>query len=1056
MSDLLDRVRESLAHLFEVEEEIGRGGMARVFRARDRKHDRRVALKVLEPRVAATLGADRFLREIRIAARLQHPNIVPLFDSGADGELLWYTMPLVDGETLRHRIDADGPLPVDDAIRIAREVAAALDYAHRNGVVHRDIKPGNVMLSGNVAVVTDFGIARAVDEAADDRLTATGLAIGSVSYMSPEQWEGRRELDGRSDVYALGCVLYEMLTGTAPFRAGTSSAFMAKHLSEPPPALEGTRGAVPYPAERALFRALEKDPGRRYESAAEFGDALLRAPGWRGLVTDVATDLWRRRVPHFLGAYMVATWAAVLLVRTLADRLMLSSDLPALVLAGMIALLPSVLILGYFHGGTGRAWAPAERAGLALNAVGAAALLYLLFQGRDLGRIAEPEPFVDSEGTERVEWVPAEGEVRRVGVFYFENRSGDPDLDWVSYAIPLALDADLEQDLAVLARTGLVEELRERGEERWTSVPPALRREVARQAELDWVYGGWFEGRPDSLAVHTTLTALDRARTGGSEAASHEWRTSADDLMSVADTLAEVLKADLGLPSGYLERVEDRPATEILTGSPRALRRYVEGIRLRTISGDPGAAVGALREAVEFDPDFALAWNELSLAAFSAGDEDLALDAKRRVIGLDYRLPRWKYLSLLQGYYTMGGQTEAAMAVAEERVARYPDDLEARRSLARVYANAGRVAEAIAQWEILYEREPGHAEYLLAIARALAGTSDRARARLAFDRYLGTGEASLEGRDAFARFLRAGGELDRAGDVYRDALLLDPSDVAMRVGFAEVEAGRGDFDGAERELQRALEAATSAEQRATVLETVADLNLTLGRLDAARRAEERTREERPRFLDLPSAAIGNLEGMQWVAGSLGEREALRQVDSIASGLPAVLRPLAALGRWATFQALEEGDSLLAALEDAEAALSVFGLEPAIRAELLLARADARRWTGEACPAVPLYRGALAAGLRDSARAGWTGLSGAELACGNADNALAAADSALTLAPGDPAAALARARALAAMRRPREARRALEPALAAWSGADPGFRPAARARELARELDGSAP
>ncbi len=1052
MSDLFARVREALSDLFEVEEEIGRGGMARVYRARDRKHDRRVALKVLEPRIAATLGADRFLREIRIAARLQHPNIVPLFDSGAADDLLWYSMPLVEGETLRARLDAGGALPVDDAIRIAREVAAALDYAHRNGVVHRDIKPGNVMLSGSVAVVTDFGIARAVDEAAEDRLTATGLAIGSVSYMSPEQWEGSGELDGRSDVYALGCVLYEMLTGAPPFRAGTSSAYMAKHLSEPPSPLSGTRGAVPYPAERALFRSLEKDPARRFGTAAEFGEALLRAPGWRGLASDVLTDLWRRRVPHFLGAYLVAAWAAVFLVRALADRLMLSPDLPALVLAGMIALLPSVVILGYFHGGTGRAWAPAERAGLALNAVGAAALLYLLFHGRDLGRIAEPEPFTDSEGVERVEWVPAEDEVRRVGAFFFENRSGDPELDWVSYAIPIAVDAELEQDLAVLVRTGMVEELRERGDERWTAVPTALRRELAREAGLGWTYGGWFDGRADSLVVHTTLTPLGEESARGAQPQSRAWTTTEDGVVPLADSLSRALRGDVGLPSGYLARVEDRPATEVLTDSPRAFRRYVDGVRLRWIVQDPGAATGSLREAVEFDPDFALAWNELSLAALSGGDEETALEAKKRVIGLDYRLPRWKYLSLLQGYYVMSGQSESAMAVAEERVARYPDDLEARRSLARVLANAGRLAEAIEQWEILYEREPGRPDYLLAIARARSGTSDRARARLAFERYFAAGGASREGRDEFARFLRAGGELDRATDIYREALLLDPEDVPLRIGLAAVEADAGDFAEAGRELQRALETAGSPEHRELVLAAAADLDLRLGRLESARRAELEARDERSRFLDPLNEAIENLSGMDRVAASLGMAPSLRQVGTLAEGLPPLLRPLSALGRWATFEALEQGDSLAAALDDAEAALSVLSLESAFRADLLLARGDARRWSGDPCPAVSLYREALRAGLREDAKTAWTGLSAAELGCEEPGAALASADSAVRLAPGDPEAALARARALAALGRAAEARAALAPSLAAWAGADPVFRPGARARDLARELE----
>ncbi|MEJ2484059.1 MAG: serine/threonine-protein kinase, partial [Gemmatimonadota bacterium] len=337
---------------------------------------------------------------------------------------------------------------------------------HRRGIVHRDIKPGNIMMSGEVAVVTDFGVARALDEAAQDRLTSTGLAIGSVAYMSPEQWSTGSEVDGRSDIYSLGCVLYEMLTGRPPFESESATGFMSQHLTKPPAPLQNTRGPVPYPTERALFKSLEKEPGSRFPDASAFAEALVTAPGWRGVATDVATDLWRRRVPHAFVAYLLATWAAIFASRVLADRLMLSPDVPALVLTSMVALLPSVVLISYFHGGTGRAWPPAERAGVALNAVGAVAILLLLFRDSHLGPVADPEPYVDSRAVESVEWVPAPGQVQRAGLYFLENRSGDPELDWISYAIPFALQADLDQDLLLQTEAGLVSKLRERGENR--------------------------------------------------------------------------------------------------------------------------------------------------------------------------------------------------------------------------------------------------------------------------------------------------------------------------------------------------------------------------------------------------------------------------------------------------------------------------------------------------------------------------------------------------------------------------------------------------------------
>lgn len=1047
MSDLLAAVREALAAGHAVEQEIGRGGMARVFRAKDLRHDRYVALKILDPRIAASLGSDRFLREITIASRLQHPNIVPLFDSGADADFLWYTMPLIEGDTLQQRVAREGPLPVDEAVRIARQVAVALAHAHDRGVVHRDIKPGNIMFSGDVAVVTDFGIARAIDEAAQEELTATGLRLGSVAYMSPEQWSADSNIDGRSDIYSLGCVLYEMLTGNPPFESETAVGYMSQHLTRSPEPLRETRGPVPYPAERGLFRSLEKDPAARFADATLFAEALVTAPGWRGRVSDLATDLWRRRVPHAIAAYLGATWAVVLLVRILTDRLMLSPDVTALALAAMIALLPSVILISFFHGGTGRAWPPEERAGIALNAIGAAAILFLLFRGLDLGPIAQPEPYVDSRDVERVEWVPASGQVRRVGLFFLENRTGDPELDWVSYAIPYALDADLEQDLLVLTTTGLVEQLRERGEDRWTVVPGPLQRDIARDAGLGWTFGGWFEGRSDSLVVTTVLSGLGPRTSSRKD----EWIVSEEDILSLADSLGVAVKEGVSLPTGYLGRVEDLPAEEILTGNPEAFRRYVAGYRARQVQGDPENSGQQLQIAVELDPDFALAWNELSLSAFSAGDAETAIDAKQHVIQLDYRMPRWKYLSLLQGYYVMTGNGDRALAVAEERVERYPDDLEARRTLANLYTNAGMAAAAANAWELLYEIEPDHVEYLLEIARVHTGAGDSDAARSTYERYLESGGHSRDGIHEYALFLRLRGDLALADELYREALLLDPSDSRTHLGAAGVFAARGEFDEAGRELGEAARTAVSAEQRAAGDSARAELHLVLGRLDEARLAEEQARLERPVFLEPFNVALAALGAMHRVAPSVGLAEALEQVAGFGAALPLPLASLSAVGRWKTFESLEIADSLLAVLPEAEAALARIGMAEVFGADFQRARGTALLLMGNCSDATAALEGALSAGLDDDEASGWIGLSSARLACNEPRTALSAADSAIALVPGSPLAALARAEALAASNRSADARGALVSALTAWARADKQFGPAIRARALAARL-----
>jgi serine/threonine-protein kinase len=264
----------ALADRYRVDRELGRGGMATVYLAHDIRHDRKVALKVLHPDLAAALGAQRFLAEIRTTANLQHPHIVPLHDSGESGGLLYYVMPFVEGESLRDRLEREHLLPIDDAIRISTEVADALGYAHSHGVIHRDIKPENILLHGGHAVVADFGIALAVQAAGTARLTQTGLSLGTPQYMSPEQAMGEAKIDARADVYALGVVTYEMLIGEPPFTGPSLQAIIARVVSEEPRHLTSQRKSIPPQVESAVLKALEKIPADRFATPAEFSAAM--------------------------------------------------------------------------------------------------------------------------------------------------------------------------------------------------------------------------------------------------------------------------------------------------------------------------------------------------------------------------------------------------------------------------------------------------------------------------------------------------------------------------------------------------------------------------------------------------------------------------------------------------------------------------------------------------------------------------------------------------------------------------------------------------------------
>jgi serine/threonine-protein kinase len=364
---------------YRFDRELGRGGMAHVWLAQDLRHERPVALKVLRPDIAAAVGADRFLREIRLTARLQHPNILPVLDSGAaTGErgahLLWYTMPLVEGETLRSRLARERQLPVSDALAIVREVADALDCAHQHGIVHRDVKPENILLGGGHALLADFGVAKMVagDWSETGEVTSTGLALGTPAYMSPEQSVGDPAVDGRTDVYALGCVLYEMLAGEPPYAGPTPQAIVAHRLSDPVPSVRRLRESVSSAVDAALTRALAKVPADRFASAGAFAAAAARpaAPDappsqslgswWRlaaavGVLGLIAGALWLRRPASAAAPHAGPTPLAVLPFKALGltgDSGVLTVGIPDAIitrLAGMhqLRLRPTSAVLRY-------------------------------------------------------------------------------------------------------------------------------------------------------------------------------------------------------------------------------------------------------------------------------------------------------------------------------------------------------------------------------------------------------------------------------------------------------------------------------------------------------------------------------------------------------------------------------------------------------------------------------------------------------------------------------------------------------------------------------------
>ena len=385
-----EALRSALADRYRVEHELGAGGMATVYLAHDLKHDRKVAVKVLKPELAAVLGAERFVVEIKTTAALQHPHILPLFDSGEVAGFLYYVMPFIDGETLRARLDRETQLGVEEAVRIAREVADALDYAHRHGVIHRDIKPENILLHDGRPVVADFGIALAVSAAAGGRMTETGLSLGTPHYMSPEQATAEKDLSARSDIYSLASVLYEMLAGQPPHLGGSAQQIIMKIIAEPVEPVTRYRKAVPPNVAAAVAKALEKLPADRFETAKGFADALgnpaFTTPGVAASAGAVPLRSWHRHAGAIIAALGVVTIASIAMA--VKGR---RQTAPAPVSRLSLALPPSKALRA--PGGTRLAWAADGRSFLYVGPSSGGTQLWR----RSLDAL-EPSPIPGTEG----------------------------------------------------------------------------------------------------------------------------------------------------------------------------------------------------------------------------------------------------------------------------------------------------------------------------------------------------------------------------------------------------------------------------------------------------------------------------------------------------------------------------------------------------------------------------------------------------------------------------------------------------------------------------------
>ncbi|NNL29639.1 MAG: protein kinase [Gemmatimonadetes bacterium] len=654
MSDPIPQLNTALEGRYRIERELGEGGMATVYLADDVKHDRKVAIKVLKPDLAASVGAARFLEEIKTTANLQHPHILPLFDSGSTGGFLFYIMPHVEGESLRERLDREQQLPIDDALEITAEVADALSYAHEQGMIHRDIKPGNIMLTRNHAVVTDFGIGRALDVAGRERLTQSGSAIGTPMYMSPEQWDDSAVVDGRADVYALACTLYEMLVGQPPFSGKTRMALMARHTLDQVPAPSIQRATVPPQVESVLIKALQKSPADRYRTASEFAEALTLARRGKEPAMSVPRDGSKRRIGTV--ALAGATLLAAVLLAVQSSDIGLFDGARSRSSGVVAGTLPTDRIaVRYFQDMTPDSSLAFIADGLTEALIDELSLVPALeVLSRDGSeRFRDPSIPHDSvaravrAGTIVSGSLQRLGDGTQVGVALSDGESG-AEFRRATFEIDesdlLRIRTGLVEEVTALLREWLGEEIALRDVRAETSNVAAwalLQRGERARKEGEWqIDEGDVEGFLESFRRADSLLAA-------AESEDSSWARPPNLRARLAVTwtqllAGEPLEAKEWIETGtrHVERVLEMDPTDAHALETRGILKYVTWAL--GLERDPSAAnallVGAeedLRSAVRRDPQRANAWNVLSIIHSEKPDLIEAKIAARRAYEAD-------------------------------------------------------------------------------------------------------------------------------------------------------------------------------------------------------------------------------------------------------------------------------------------------------------------------------------------------------------------------------------------------------------------------------------
>ncbi len=701
MSDLRDRLQEAVGSSYAIERELGGGGMSRVFLAEETRLGRKVVIKLLPPEMGAGVNVERFEREIRLAAKLQHPHIVPLLTAGASDDLLYYMMPFIQGQSLREQLAKHGELPIRDAVKVLQEVADALAYAHRNGVVHRDIKPDNVLMSEGHAVVTDFGVAKAVSSSTgDSKITSLGVALGTPAYMAPEQAVADPNIDHRADIYALGAMGYEMLTGAPPFMGPNPQSVLSQQVTEVPELVTKHRNMVPESLNSVIMRCLEKKAADRFQTAEDLLPHLEAVMTPSGGLTPTGTQpvaaidyqakAGQAHPIRVAGLFALAAVGVLAIVYALVQAI----GLPTWVFVGAIGLLAAGLPITLLTGHHERRRALAQATGvhvttpIGLNRhftwrkaligggvafVGLGILTAAFMTSRALG--IGPAATLMSTG--------AFGRRDLVILAAFENQTADSTLgSTVTELLRISLSESPVIRIADPAR--LTESLARMQLPPDTRIDEAVAREIAERESIKAVIAGEVVPLGDGYLVSARMVSA----TGGMLTAQQATAADAGELVAAVDDLSGKLRERIGESLRTIRRT--LPLELVTTGSLRALRLYAQATQAE-VAGDDDRAVALLEEAIAEDSLFAMAHRKIGTVLANNSERfGRVREAATRAYELRDRLTELERGYTIAQYHTdVTGRREEALAAYRTILERYPEDHRALNNSGVLYFQLG-------------------------------------------------------------------------------------------------------------------------------------------------------------------------------------------------------------------------------------------------------------------------------------------------------------------------------------------------------------------------------